>query len=90
MPNQIQIKNTVIEIFVGEYINTEYDAIVIPTNSRLLPSGKLRCEVLRSAGSKVQVECNCIINKLSIINVGHAVMTSAGNLNAKYLIHCSS
>ncbi len=77
----------ILEIFIGDYINTEYDTMVIPTNSRLLPSGNLRCHVLRNAGSKVQVECNQIINKLATLSVGKAVMTSGGNLNVKYIIH---
>ena len=87
MVNEIKINGVVIEIFVGDYINTTYDAIVIPTNTRLLPSGELRCYVLRNAGSKVQVECNRIINKRCTIPVGTAVMTSGGNLNTKFLIH---
>ena len=56
--NQITINNAVIEIFVGDLFNAQYDAIVIPTNSRLLPSGTLRCKVLKEAGHTVQVECN--------------------------------
>jgi len=87
MVNTIQLKNTMIEIYVGEYINTEYDVMVIPSNSRLLPSGELRCNILRAAGSKVQVECNKIINKMLTIPVGHAVMTTGGNLKTKYIIH---
>ncbi|MHA1149533.1 MAG: macro domain-containing protein [Promethearchaeota archaeon] len=81
------INGCIIEIFIGDYIHTEYDAMVIPTNSRLLPSGDLRCYVLRNAGSKVQVECNRIINKTGTISVGTAVMTSGGNLKTKYIIH---
>ncbi|MFX1409616.1 MAG: macro domain-containing protein [Promethearchaeota archaeon] len=84
--NQLTINNSVIEIFVGDLSNTEYDAIVIPTNSRLLPSGELRCKILRKAGTTVQVECNKIINKIIKISVGSAVITSGGNLT-NYLIH---
>ncbi|MFX1314796.1 MAG: macro domain-containing protein [Promethearchaeota archaeon] len=84
--NQLIINNSVIEIFVGDLSNTEYDAIVIPTNSRLLPSGELRCKILRKAGSTVQVECNKIINKIIKVSVGSAVITSGGNLTS-YLIH---
>jgi len=85
--NQITINNTVIELFIGDLVNTEYNAIVIPTNSRLLPSGPLRCRILREAGSKVQVECNKIIQKISNIPVGNAIITSGGNLNSRYIIH---
>ncbi len=56
--NQLTINNTVIEVFIGDISNADYNAIVIPTNSRLLPSGTLRCRVLKEAGHKVQVECN--------------------------------
>ena len=85
--NQLTIKNTIVELFIGELINTEYDAIVIPTNSRLLPSGDLRCKTLRKAGSTVQVECNKIIQEVTQIPTGKAIMTSAGKLNSKNIIH---
>jgi O-acetyl-ADP-ribose deacetylase (regulator of RNase III) len=85
--NQITINNAVIEIFVGDLINAQYDAITIPTNSRLLPSGTLRCKVLKEAGHKIQVECNQIVSKISNIQIGSAVITSGGNLNAKHIIH---
>ncbi|MFX1347845.1 MAG: macro domain-containing protein [Promethearchaeota archaeon] len=81
------LNNSIIEIFVGDLTNIEYyDAIVIPTNSRLLPSGELRCRVLRKAGTQVQVECNNIINKIVQISVGSCVLTSGGNF-IKNIIH---
>jgi len=81
------VNNSIIEIFVGDLTNVEqYDAIVIPTNSRLLPSGDLRCKVLRKAGTQVQVECNKLINKIVQIPVGNSVLTSGGNLT-KNIIH---
>lgn len=85
--NQITINNAVIEIFVGDLVNAQYDAIVIPTNSRLLPSGNLRCKVLKEAGHSIQVECNQIINKISNVPIGRAVITSGGKLNAKFIFH---
>ncbi len=81
------INNSILEIFVGDLTNIEqYDAIVIPANSRLLPSGDLRCKVLRKAGTQVQVECNRIINKITQISVGSSVITSGGNIT-KNIIH---
>lgn len=85
--NKITLNNTVIELFIGDLIQTEYDAIVIPSNSRLLPSGELRCKVIREAGPKVQVECNVIAQKISSIPVGSAVITSGGNLKSRFIIH---
>lgn len=87
--NQLMINNSVLEIFVGNLTSIEqYDAIVVPTNSRLLPSGDQRCKVLRKAGTKVQLECNRIINKIAQVSVGSSVVTTGGNLT-KYLIHAN-
>jgi O-acetyl-ADP-ribose deacetylase (regulator of RNase III) len=85
--NQITIKNAVIEIFVGDLINAQYDAIVIPTNSRLLPSGALRCKVIKEAGHTVQLECNQVISKISNVPMGGAIITSGGDLYAKFIFH---
>jgi len=85
--NQITINNAVIEIFIGDLINAQYDAIVIPTNSRLLPSGTLRCKVIKEAGHAIQVECNQIISKISSVPIGRAVITSGGNLSANVIFH---
>ena len=43
---------------------------------------------MRKAGAKVQMECNQVINKVGVVSCGAAVMTSAGELKAKHLIHC--
>jgi O-acetyl-ADP-ribose deacetylase (regulator of RNase III) len=88
--NHISINNILIEIYIGELEESNFDAIVIPTNSRLLPSGELRCKVLRKAGSGVQIECNKLIQEYSSIPFGNAVLTSSGNLKSKYLIHVRS
>ena len=90
MANQITIKNATLEIYVDELQNAKCDAIVIPSNSRLLPSGTLRCKVLKNAGVKVQIECNQIINKVSTIPVGGAIITSGGKLSSKNIIHANN
>lgn len=85
--DKLVINNSLIEIFIGDLSNTKYDAIVIPTNSRLLPSGELRCKILRKAGTtQVQLECNKIINKIAQVAVGDSVMTTGGACS-QYLIH---
>lgn len=85
--NKINLNNTEIEIIVNDITESDFDAIVVPSNSRLLPSGNLRCRILRKAGSKVQIECNRIINKKGIIPIGSAIITKGGELNAKHIIH---
>ena len=67
----------------------DHDAIILPSNTRLLPSGELRCRVLKMAGSSVQVECNYLINEIGLVPDATAVMTSGGNLKVKKIIHIS-
>ena len=85
--NQLTIKNAILELFIGDLVKTNYDAVVISCNSRLLPSGDVTCDVLRNAGSTVQVECNKILLESSNVPIGGAVITSGGNLESKYIIH---
>jgi len=85
--NSITFKDTEIEILIEDLVNLNHDAIIIPTNSRLLPSGDLRCNLLKKAGATVQIECNKLINKITMLPVGNSVITSGGNLNSKYIIH---
>ena len=84
---QKTINQAFLEIFIGDLSEVEYDAIIIPSNTRLLPSGELRCAILRVAGPKVQLECNYLINNLGLIPDCTAVVTSGGNLKSKNLIH---
>jgi O-acetyl-ADP-ribose deacetylase (regulator of RNase III) len=88
--HQISVNNAILDLFIGDLSKTDQDAIILSSNSRLLPSGNLRCNVLRNAGSMVQVECNKIIQEISNIPMGNAVITSGGNLGSKYIIHARS
>ena len=83
------INNSLIEIFIGDLSTTESDAVLIPTNSKLLPSGELRCKILRKAGTRMQIECNRIINQISQVSVGDSVMTTGGDFS-QYLIHTNA
>ena len=83
------INKATIEVYIGDITEAESDAIIIPSNTRLLPSGELRCKVLRAAGAKVQVECNYLINELGLVPDCTAVVTSGGNLKVNHIIHVS-
>jgi len=84
---QKTINNAVVQLYIGNLIDVELDVVVIPTNTRLLPSGKVRCDVLRGAGAKVQLECNWLINQIGHVPDTQAVMTSGGNLKVQKIIH---
>ncbi|MCD4654484.1 macro domain-containing protein [bacterium] len=59
------------------------DAIVNAANSRLQLGSGVAGAILKKGGSNIQDECNAI----GQCDVGNAVMTGAGNLKVKNIIH---
>ncbi|MDH5391162.1 MAG: macro domain-containing protein, partial [Candidatus Bathyarchaeota archaeon] len=59
------------------------DAIVNAANTALQLGGGVAGAIRRKGGPKIQEECN----KVGGTHVGGAVITTGGNLKAKYVIH---
>jgi O-acetyl-ADP-ribose deacetylase (regulator of RNase III) len=59
------------------------DAVVNPANTGLTHGGGLAGQIVRRGGSVIQRESD----KLAPIGTGDAVITTAGTLPAKYVIH---
>ncbi|NIP66912.1 O-acetyl-ADP-ribose deacetylase, partial [Candidatus Bathyarchaeota archaeon] len=59
------------------------DAIVNAANTSLKLGGGVAGAIARAGGSRIQEECD----KIGGIGVGEAVMTTGGDLRAKYVIH---
>lgn len=76
-----------IEILVYDITELEVDAIVNPTNSRLLPGSGIPGQIFRKGGSKIQIQCNKIINKIQKLPIGSAVITTGGALKTFNVIH---
>ena len=64
------------------------DAIVCPANSELEPRGGLALNIAILAGPSVLAECRRIIMERGRVPVGAAVITKAGLLPLKGIIHC--
>jgi len=80
---QVKIKNTVLELTQGDITQLPEDAIVNPANADLILGGGVAGAIRTKGGPSIQAECN----KIGGTFVGGAVITSAGKLKAKHVIH---
>jgi O-acetyl-ADP-ribose deacetylase (regulator of RNase III) len=83
----ITINNTKLSLIVGDITKQKTDAIVNAANSSLLGGGGVDGAIHRAGGRKILEECIKIREKQGGCETGEAVITTGGNLPAKYVIH---
>ena len=79
----LRVGGSIIELVKGDITELEVDAIVNAANSRLKMGGGVAGAILRKGGWSIQEECD----KIGYCPVGGAVITGAGRLKARYVIH---
>ncbi len=80
---KVNIENRVLELLDGDITEMQTDAIVNAANAQLILGGGVAGAIRKKGGPKIQQECN----KIGGTFVGGAVITTAGNLKAKHVIH---
>jgi O-acetyl-ADP-ribose deacetylase (regulator of RNase III) len=80
---QVHIKNKILQLIEGDITEMQTDAIVNAANERLVLGGGVAGAIRTKGGPEIQKQCN----KIGGTFVGGAVITSAGNLKAKHVIH---
>lgn len=76
-----------IQIIRGDITKLEVDAIVNAANSSLMGGGGVDGAIHRAGGPTILSECREIVTRLGRCATGNAVITSGGNLPAKFVIH---
>jgi len=75
-----------IELRLGDITEAEVDAIINAANTDLILGAGVSGAIGRKGGKVIQDECD----RIGMVPVGEAVVTSAGGLKAKYVIHAVS
>ncbi|MEO8503796.1 MAG: macro domain-containing protein [Acidobacteriota bacterium] len=79
----VKMNNTQLDLVEGDITELDVDAIVNPANNKLLLGGGVAGTIKRRGGPTIQEECN----RIGGTAVGSAVMTGAGKLKVKHVIH---
>ena len=85
--NELVVGNIKIALVQGDITRQRTDAIVNAANSSLLGGGGVDGAIHSVGGPSILEECKKIVSRIGKLEPGQAVITSGGNLKAKYIIH---
>jgi len=80
---EIEVKRRAIQLFLGDITTLEVDAIVNAANEGLRGGGGVDGAIHRAGGPEIMEECR----KIGRCLTGEAVVTTAGRLKARKVIH---
>jgi len=76
-----------LKVVKGDITKEDVEAIVNPANSHLRHGGGVAGAIVRTGGEIIQKESSEYVEKYGPLPVGSSMVTSGGNLKAKYVIH---
>jgi len=83
MPTEYHVNDCIIELIEGDITELNVDAIVNAANAELILGGGVARAIREKGGPSIQDECR----RTGGTTVGGAVITGAGNLKCKFVIH---
>ena len=84
---EVTINQTKLSIVQGDITKQATDAIVNAANPSLLGGGGVDGAIHRAGGPAILEECKQIVSRQGRLPTGKAVITTGGNLEARYVIH---
>lgn len=80
-------KGAALVFLVGDITHESCDAIVNAANSSLLGGGGVDGAIHRAGGPAILEECKALVSRISHLPAGEAVITTAGRMLAKRVVH---
>ncbi len=87
MATQVTVNGMRIEIVEGDITREETGAVVNAANSGLMGGGGVDGAIHRAGGGAILDECREIVKRQGRLPAGKAVITTAGKMKAKHVIH---
>ena len=84
---EVTINRVKLSIIQGDITKQETDTIVNAANPSLMGGGGVDGAIHRAGGPAILEECKQIISRQGRLPTGKAVITTGGNLKARYVIH---
>jgi len=84
---EARVNKTEVSTIQGDITKQATDAIVNAANSSLMGGGGVDGAIHRAGGPAILEECKRIVARQGRLPTGKAVMTTGGNLKARYVIH---
>jgi len=81
------VRNTRLVLVEGDITRQEVDAIVNAANSSLRGGGGVDGAIHRAGGPQILDECRAIVARQGACPPGRAVVTAAGRLKPRHIIH---
>ncbi len=81
------INHAKLSIIKGDITRQATDAIVNAANSSLMGGGGVDGAIHRAGGPAILEACKQIVSRQGRLPTGQAVITTAGNMKAKYVVH---
>jgi O-acetyl-ADP-ribose deacetylase (regulator of RNase III) len=87
MAEEMRVKQVKISLLRGDITEQAADAIVNAANPGLMGGGGVDGAIHRAGGPAILEECRQIVARQGRLPTGKAVITTGGNLKARFVIH---
>lgn len=84
---EVMVNQARLAVIQGDITRQATEAIVNAANSGLMGGGGVDGAIHRAGGPAILEECKQIVSRQGRLPTGKAVITSGGNLRAKFVIH---